>query len=87
MIRFYHPVPEGLGTAAFRDVGFLPDNLVDLTNLAIAFQPLNGNLTAIALLAPADGSLLLRSGATWVALAPGAETTVMTMGATLPAWA
>lgn len=77
----------GLGSAATRNVGFGAADLVDLGTLVTAFQPLDSDLSTIAAMAPADGTILVRSGGAWVALAPGTEGQALRINSSgVPEW-
>lgn len=77
----------GLGSAATRNVGFGAADLVDLGTLVTAFQPLDFDLSTIAAMAPANGTILVRSGGAWVALAPGTEGQALRINSSgVPEW-
>lgn len=54
--------------------------------LASVYQPVSVDLSAIAGLTPAVGSMLIYTDDGWVALAPGPAGSVLTMVSGLPTW-
>jgi hypothetical protein len=73
-IQALEATAAGLGTASTHPAGDF--------QAAGSYQPLDPDLTAIAALSHARGQVIADTGAAWAALAPGADTQVLTLDST-----